>query len=110
YDAARLMVIPDGYALSAWGPDPGSGAAARRDWGVEPDELLIGSVARWNPLKDHDTLLAALGRAATQLPKLKCVLVGEGMEPGNAELAAWLNRHGLAYRVVLLARRRSGPR
>lgn len=110
YDADRLMVIPNGYDLSAWGPDPESGAAARRDWRVEPDELLIGSVARWNPLKDHDTLLAALGRAATQLPKLKCVLVGEGMEPGNAELAALLNRHGVADRVVLLGRRSDVPR
>jgi len=105
YDPDRMLVIPNGYDLSAWGPDPLVREEMRRDWGIAPDTPLIGSVARWNPLKDHDTLLEALALAAKQHPSVKCVLVGEGMEATNPDLAALLNRHGVAERVLLLGRR-----
>lgn len=105
YDPDRMLVIPNGYDLSAWGPDTQVREEMRRDWNVEADTLLVGSVARWNPLKDHDTLLAALALVAKQHPGVKCVLVGEGMEAGNRKLAALLHHHGVADRVVLLGRR-----
>lgn len=110
YDTDRMLVIPNGYDMEAWQADPQARAALRAEWGVAPDVPLIGSVARWNPLKDHANLLEALGLALRRHPSLRCVLVGEGMDLGNAELVSLLHRHGLEQHVILLGRRDDVPR
>ena len=110
YDADRMLVIPNGYDLSALGPDTEARAELRAQWGIESDIPVAGSVARWNPLKDHANLLEALARTTQRHPGLKCVLVGEGMDRNNAELMSLLQRHGLMSQVVLLGRRDDVPR
>ena len=110
YDADRMLVIPNGYDLSALGPDADARTQLRAEWGVADDTPLVGSVARWNPLKDHANLLEALARCSQRHPGMKCVLVGEGMDERNTELMSLLQRHGLKGRVVLLGRRDDVPR
>lgn len=110
YDGDRMLVIPNGYNMAAWQPDAQARAALRAEWGVEADTPLMGSVARWNPLKDHANLLEAFAISLKSRPGLRCVLVGEGMETGNAELAALLQRHGVGSQVLLLGRRDDIPR
>lgn len=110
YDADRMLVIPNGYDLSAWGPDPQARADLRREWGVGDDTPIIGSVARWNPLKDHANLLDAFARSLKHQPELRCVLVGPDMDAGNPELAALLRSHGIEQQVILMGRREDVPR
>ncbi len=110
YNADRMLVIPNGYDMQAWRADPEARADLRAEWGVAPDVPLIGSVARWNPLKDHANLLEALRLALQRHPSLRCVLVGEGMDLGNAELVSLLHLHGLEQHVILLGRRDDVPR
>src|SRR5690606_40806039 len=59
-------------------------------WGVDDDTPVIGSVARWNPLKDHENLIAALALSLRTYPAMRCVLIGHGMDAANAELAGLL--------------------
>lgn len=110
YDADRMLVIPNGYDLSALGPDADARAELRAEWGVGSEVPLVGSVARWNPLKDHANLLEALARTTERHPGMKCVLVGEGMDHRNAELLSLLQRQGLNEHVLLLGRRDDVPR
>lgn len=103
YRADRMVVIPNGYDLSRYAPDAAAGARMREIWGVAPDVPLIGCVARWDPLKDHANLLGAVGHLVREHRDagLRCVLVGRGMAPGNAELGALIDREGLRGRVLL---------
>lgn len=110
YDGDRLLVIPNGYDMGAWRADSDTRFEMRREWGVEPGEPVIGSVARWNPLKDHANLLEAFSIARQRHPALRCVLVGDGMDSSNPELRALLDQYGVADRVVLLGRRDDVPR
>ena len=110
YDADRMLVIPNGYDMTAWRADAQVRMELRRDWGVAEGTPLIGSVARWNPLKDHENLLAAFALSLKRHPGLRCVLVGQGMDAGNAELVALLDQHGLSGQVLLLGRRDDVPR
>ncbi|NYT22700.1 glycosyltransferase [Alcaligenaceae bacterium] len=110
YDADRMLVIPNGYDMAAWRPDDAARDDLRGEWGVEPDTVLIGSVARWNPLKDHANLLDAFARSLKLHPGLRCVLVGQGMDAGNTELASMLRQHGIQEQVMLLGRRDDVPR
>ena len=110
YDADRLTVIPNGYDLSSWRADPQARQALRTEWGIAPGVALVGSVARWNPLKDHANLLEALALVTRHRRGVCCVLAGDGMDAGNAELQALLQRHGIEDHVLLLGRRHDVPR
>lgn len=109
YRADRMLVIPNGYDLSCWQPDPSARAAVRAEWGWD-NQIIIGSVARWNPLKDHANLLAAFAQSARQDPALRCVLIGHGMDASNSELMAIIQDHGVTDKVRLLGRRDDVPR
>src|SRR5690606_26120442 len=97
YRADRLEVIANGYDLSRYQPDESARERMRQVWQVAPQTPLIGCVARWDPLKDHANLLAAVAALVRDGRDrgLQCVLVGRGMSPGNAELAALIDRHDL---------------
>ncbi|HEX5818290.1 MAG TPA: glycosyltransferase [Gemmatimonadales bacterium] len=106
YDAGRMVVIHNGYDLHALAPDDEGRRRVRADWGIAPDAPLVGMVARWDPQKDHATLLAALEQLPAG-PARRCVvvLVGAGMTSENTELAALLDRHAVRSQVRLV-----GPR
>ncbi|PLC50010.1 glycosyl transferase [Pollutimonas subterranea] len=110
YRADRMLVIPNGYDLTRWQPDLAARAAVRNEWGWTGDESVIGSVARWNPLKDHANLLAAFALSAQHDPALRCVLIGPDMDASNTELMTLITRHGVVDKVKLLGRREDVPR
>jgi len=110
YRGDRMLVIPNGYDLSQWQPDALSRDQVRKEWGVPADAPVVGSVARWNPLKDHENLIDAFALCAQRRPELRCVLIGQGMEISNTALLTLIDRHGLRSRVLLLGRRDDVPR
>ena len=62
---------------------------------------LLGTVARWDALKDHAMLADALGRVASSGTPWTAVWIGPGMTEGNADLVSLLDRFGLRSRVRL---------
>lgn len=109
YRADRMLVIPNGYDLSRWRPDPAARVRLRAQWGLAQDAVLIGAVARWNPLKDHANLLAATALCVAVNASLRCVLVGHGMDESNGSLQSLINRFGLRDKVILLGERDDIP-
>ncbi|OXR49862.1 glycosyl transferase [Pusillimonas sp. T2] len=109
YRANLFRVIPNGYDLSRWKPDPEVRLRMRSQLHVSLDTPLLGCIARWNPLKDHANLLAAVARSAQTHPKLKLVLVGHQVDENNTQLMSLIERHGLRDRVLLLGRRDDVP-
>lgn len=109
YDVVRMRVIPNGYNLSVFQPDLTAGANLRRDLGLAADALVIGFVARFDPLKDHHTLLQALallrGRGIAPI----CLLIGTGLGPENQQLAAWIAETVPGDQIRLLGRRDDIP-
>ena len=109
YDRDRMRVIPNGYDLSVFQPDPSARQRARQALSLGQAEKVIGFVARFDPLKDHRNLLRALailkGRSNTPF----CLLVGTGMEPDNPALSAMITEEGVADQVRLLGRRTDIP-
>jgi len=58
--------------------------AARRDFGLPADELVVGSVGNLNPQKGHEYLLAAAAAVRKELPGLRVLLVGASHETHRA--------------------------
>jgi glycosyltransferase involved in cell wall biosynthesis len=95
---SALRVILNGTDVRAFRRDPERRAAARAAWGVGEDAVVIGTVGRMAPVKNHALLVRAaaplLGEHAT------LVIAGDGSERAATEaLAAEL---GVADRVRLL--------
>ncbi|MBC7203311.1 MAG: glycosyltransferase, partial [Pusillimonas sp.] len=109
YSAARMQVISNGYDMAQWSPDAATRIKLRAQLGVSLNTPLLGAVARWHPLKDHANLIGAYAKVLQEHSKARLVLVGDGMDPGNADLLALLKLHGLEGRVLLLGRRDDIP-
>ncbi|WP_235914925.1 glycosyltransferase [Pelistega ratti] len=95
YDQHKIKVIQNGYDLSRWQANPIAGHALRQAWGLADTIPVIGFVARWNPLKDHASLLAAFAMAKVKYPSAVCILVGKGLDVQNVALLSMLDRQGL---------------
>lgn len=105
YTANKFHLVPNGYDLTRLAPDVTSGLHLRTALNLPLDVPLIGTVARFDPQKDHANLLAALGQLKRQGQGFHCLLVGTGMDAANATLADWLRQNELTDRVTLLGRR-----
>lgn len=110
YDARKFQVIPNGFDLEAFRPDPALRAEARAALGLAEGEVAVGLVARTEPQKDHANFIRAAALLAARRPEARFVLCGRGAEPGNAALAAAIAREGLAGRFLLLGPRDDTPR
>ena len=93
--ASRIAVIPNGIDTQTMHPDPIAGALQRRAWGIPDDAFVIGCVARFDPMKDHPTFLAAAARFAREQPGTRFVCVGDGLAPYRDELKAQARSLGL---------------
>jgi len=100
YRAEKFVIIPNGVDLTRFAPDAALRARARMAWGVEPDQTLLGMVARWDPQKDHDTLSIALAHLTNRGVIFRFVMVGTGMSQDNAELRDNVDRLGLRNRII----------
>ena len=105
YDPARGVVIPNGFDLAAFHPDPAARGALREELGVAPETPLVGLVARWHPVKDHATFIAAAGRLAARRPDVRFVLAGRGVDGGNADVVRMVEEAGITDRCHLLGHR-----
>ena len=106
----KLAVIPNGFDLDRFRPDPDARRAIREEIGVGPDTPLVGLVARYDPLKDHSTFLKAASLLASMHPGVHFLLCGAKVDPSNAALASEIGSLGLAGRCHLLGPRSDVPR
>ncbi len=74
----------------------------RQELAIGDDELLIGHVARFDPMKDHHTLLQAFGAISLRRDDVHLVMVGPGIDGNNERLIDWIRATGAGHRVHLL--------
>ncbi len=110
YQAGKIVVIPNGFDLERFKPNAESRVSVRRELGVADDALLIGSVARFDPLKDHRNLVQAARQLHGTHPEVHFVLCGQGITWDNRALAGWIEAAGLRQRFHLLGLRSDIPR
>lgn len=102
----RLRVVQNGTDLDRFRPDPEARAALRAELGVADDAVLLGTVGRMAPVKNH----ALLVRAAAPLlgPRLHLAIAGGGPEAPRTR--ALVEELGVAAFVHLVGEIREVPR
>jgi glycosyltransferase involved in cell wall biosynthesis len=110
YHPRRWEVIPNGIDLDAYKPDPQARREVREELGLGAGALLVGQVARYDPMKGQGLFLRAAGKLVREGVDAHFALVGQDVTPENPALAEIVLREGLEGRVRLLGRREDTPR
>jgi glycosyltransferase involved in cell wall biosynthesis len=110
YDAKKTTVIPNGFDVARFHPDPMARLSVRQELRIPAHAPLIGLIARFHPKKDHRTFVAAAGLLHQARPDAHFVLCGEGVRGQNQELVGWIQQAGIGARCQLLGVREDMPR
>lgn len=102
YDSSRMTVIQNGIDTNTFRPDPAKRAQFREKYSLSNQTLVVGHLGRWDPHKDHRTLLAAFGLVAGREGNAHLFLAGPGVTAENSVLMEWVHQTGAADRVHLL--------
>ncbi|MEA3053678.1 MAG: hypothetical protein QOG72_2581 [Sphingomonadales bacterium] len=105
YDPGKGLVIPNGYVVPPEGAEPGE-RPLRRELGLPPGALLIGSAGRNSPQKDYHGFVAAAAIVAAQVPEAHFAIMGREVDWDDPELARRVRETGHAERFHLLGERR----
>lgn len=91
YRPRRWETIPNGVDTAAFRPDPAARERWRQRLDIGAQDILVGMVARRDPMKDHEGFLEAAKRATARRSGLVFALAGQGVEktdPALRSLAA----------------------
>jgi len=101
--AHKVVLIPNAVPLERFNPDRINAGDVRKELGIEPTDILIGTVVKLHTGKGILELLHAFTVLAERYPALKLLYVGDGPDRGlvEQEIAA----RNLWGRVML-----AGPR
>lgn len=109
YDINRMVVIPNGFEVARWHVEDGRRDMFRASLHIDNEDVVIGSVARFNPIKDHKTFIAAAGLLSAGFPFLRFLLVGRDVDASNAELMCAVEASGCQEKFILLGERDDMP-
>ncbi len=76
YRPRHSVVIDNGFDTGAFAPDGMAGKQVRQELGLSEDAFVIATVARFDRMKGHETLLAAVRRTRD----VDCLVIGAGTE------------------------------
>ncbi|WP_371363038.1 glycosyltransferase family 4 protein [Sporomusa rhizae] len=106
YKDSRIVVIPNGFDTLLFDIDIQSRVNVRRNFGIGDDEIVIGMVARYHPLKDYENLLLASEIVLNRGRCFRLVLCGDGVDSNNQELNSRIKDLNLHRNVILLGRQK----
>jgi glycosyltransferase involved in cell wall biosynthesis len=109
YDASRMVVVPNGFDLTHLVATPQQRDALRMQCGFGADQVVVGCVGRFHPVKDQHNFVRAAGVVAQQHASVRFLMVGRDLDGANTQLAQWIQATGYADRFVLLGERADVP-
>jgi glycosyltransferase involved in cell wall biosynthesis len=102
YPKRELRVIPTGVNTERFKPRLKQENAERAFTSKKENVLVVGTVARWDPQKDYETLLRAFQRTRGQIPSAELWLAGGyGINHENKVLAQMIDNLNLSGSVRL---------
>lgn len=110
YSKKNMEVIPGGYDLSKYKPQPQQRVTFRSELGLTDSIPVIGMIARFDPQKDHENLIFAIKRLQEKIESdFRVLLIGPSMNNDNKELMSLINTANISSKVILLGPRRDIP-
>lgn len=105
YPSEKMIVIPNGFDIAQFKPDPSARLSVRSELGLAPEVPLVGLIGRWHPQKNHAGFFTAAAAIHRKRPDVQFLLAGREVDSANQTIQQALGAHGLQSAVHLL-----GPR
>lgn len=109
YNPDKFITIPNGFDLDIFRPDDSARTSLRNELGLDPNIFLIGLVARFDPLKDHQTFAQAAGLFLSRHSQAHFLLCGRDISWENETLRMWIDAAGSRDKFHLLGQRDDIP-
>lgn len=109
YDPSKMHVIPNGFELDKLVATEQDRENLRREFNIPSDAIVLGSVGRFNVVKNQKFFVDVAALLVKKYPKLIFMMVGRDNTTDNAELMSWINEHNLASHFRLLGQRQDIP-
>jgi L-malate glycosyltransferase len=106
-DAGQIDVVPNGVS-AALPMKGGERKDLRRELGFDADDFVVGTVGRFDPIKNLPMLVASLEAAGQHAGRLRGLLVGDG--PVFSEIAALVGQGAMRDRIRLTGYRHDARR
>ncbi|QDS95810.1 2-deoxystreptamine N-acetyl-D-glucosaminyltransferase [Roseimaritima multifibrata] len=98
-DRSKFTTVYSGMDVAPFLAADKTREQTRKKLGIQPDDIVIGKIARLFHLKGHDDLIHAASRVLAEHPKVKFLLVGDGVL--REELEKKISSLGLTDRFLL---------
>ena len=109
YCQTNSCLIPNGFDTSRFKSDLKIRQKFRQELNLNGDTFLIGSIARYHPMKDHANFIKAAKVLLTESPETKFVMVGSEVDYENQTLTNLIDELGICDSVYLLGERKDIP-
>lgn len=107
YRGRRQIVIPNGFDVEEFRPDPDARNRIRQEWQVPADAVVIGLVGRVDPMKGQTMLLDAAAQLPHPRSNLRLAFAGAGTElASSGELSRLAHARGLGEHCIWAGPRR----
>lgn len=102
YKNKNLIFIPNGFDIEKFKPNSTIYKEFRIQHQLPSDAIIIGTAARFDASKDHESFLKAAAILAKQNPKVYFACAGTGMHHKNSTIHNLIVANCLEKRVLLL--------
>lgn len=83
YDPSKMVVIPNGFDINRFKPNEKQRNTLREKLNINPDELVIGNIGRFDPVKNHASFIKACIKLLEDGFKFKVLLAGRDVDLNN---------------------------
>jgi len=108
FPSRTMCVVYNGIDTERFRPDLAARRGLRAEWGVADDEILIGLLARVDPMKDHATFIRAAALMAETRP-VRFAAIGSGPDDYVAGLRRLGDELGLGNRFLWIEEVQDAP-
>lgn len=105
YSPDNGLVLPNGFDFDHFRPNGEARKRLNLEFGIDPDVVLVGKIARLHPMKDHAMLVEAVALARAHGHDFHLLMIGEGLATPPQDIQDQINRLLPANRVTLSGER-----
>jgi glycosyltransferase involved in cell wall biosynthesis len=106
--ANQYRLIRSAVPLDEFDPSAGERSAARKEFGIPDDAIVVGTIGRFSEQKNPFDWARVAARVSRVQPGVWFLLVGDG--PLRSDFEELLRKEGIADKTVLAGLRRDVPR
>jgi len=104
----KTVIIYNGINLAEYGPQHPVDKL-KKEFGIDQDNILIGTASQLIPSKGHRVLLEAAAQTLDVFPKLRCIIIGDGNNTYKQELFDLSQKLGIEKKVIFTGFREDIP-